>query len=97
MLKPIKMPTTSATPASPAWHALAGPATLDAVSASRDGLTQTEAASRLERFGANLLPPPKRRSPLTRFLLQFHNVLIYVLLGAGLITALLGHLAVPAT
>jgi magnesium-transporting ATPase (P-type) len=28
---------------------------------------------------------------LLRFLLQFHNVLIYVLLAAAAITALLGH------
>src|SRR5690606_29663637 len=36
-------------------------------------------------------PPPARRSALVRFLMQFHNVLIYVLLAAGVITALLGH------
>jgi hypothetical protein len=30
-------------------------------------------------------------SPLLRFLLHFHNILIYVLLGSAVITALLGH------
>jgi hypothetical protein len=35
---------------------------------------------------------PARGSPLTRFLLHFHNILIYVLLGAATITAALGHL-----
>jgi hypothetical protein len=34
--------------------------------------------------------PPKKRGPLVRFLLQFHSVLIYVLLGAAAVTAALG-------
>jgi magnesium-transporting ATPase (P-type) len=55
------------------------------------GLSAEEAARRLERFGRNELPAPKRRGPLLRFLLQFHNVLIYVLVAAGIVTALLGH------
>jgi magnesium-transporting ATPase (P-type) len=59
--------------------------------APRHGLSQAEAAARLARHGANRLPPPRRRGPLARFLLQFHNVLIHVLLAAGLVTAVLGH------
>ena len=46
---------------------------------------------RLERDGPNRLPPPPPRSPWARLLAQFHNVLIYVLLGAGLVTSALGH------
>nr|WP_267869571.1 HAD-IC family P-type ATPase [Massilia agrisoli] len=38
------------------------------------------------------LPPPAGRGPLQRMLAQFNNVLIYVLLGAAAITALLGHM-----
>ncbi|MBZ0145438.1 MAG: HAD-IC family P-type ATPase, partial [Rhodocyclaceae bacterium] len=37
------------------------------------------------------MPPPKKRGPLLRFLAQFHNVLIYVLLAAVAVTAALGH------
>ncbi len=55
------------------------------------GLSSDEARARLERHGPNLLPAPRRRGPVQRFLLQFHNVLIYVLIAAGIITALLGH------
>ncbi len=55
------------------------------------GLSAVEAAHRLKRHGRNELPAPKRRGPLVRFLLQFHNVLIYVLIAAGVVTALLGH------
>ena len=37
------------------------------------------------------MPEPPQRSPVVRFLSHFHNVLIYVLLGAAVITASLGH------
>ena len=55
------------------------------------GLSATEAEERLTLHGRNELPAPRRRSALQRFLLQFHNVLIYVLIVAGIITFLLGH------
>lgn len=55
------------------------------------GLTESEAARRLESYGPNRLPAPKRRHPAIRFLAHFHNVLIYVLIGAGLVTAILQH------
>ena len=48
-------------------------------------------ARRLEQYGPNLLTPANRRGPLLRFLLQFHNVLIYVLLASACVTALLAH------
>ncbi len=55
------------------------------------GLTTEEAAARLQRFGPNMLPRFKRHGPLIRFLLQFHQPLIYVLLAATAITGLLGE------
>nr|MBS0022276.1 cation-transporting P-type ATPase [Gammaproteobacteria bacterium] len=79
-------------PAHPtAWHVLSRDQALNELQSTRQGLTAQQAAQRLARHGPNLLPPPKRRGPLARFLLQFHNVLIYVLLAAAIITALLGH------
>ncbi|MFA7535420.1 MAG: cation-transporting P-type ATPase [Desulfuromonadales bacterium] len=77
---------------SPVWHALAAEEVLTRLDSRRTGLTNSEVARQQERFGPNRLPPPRRRTPLQRFLLQFHNVLIYVLLAAAGITALLGHL-----
>ncbi|MGE0082015.1 MAG: cation-transporting P-type ATPase [Thiohalomonadaceae bacterium] len=56
---------------------------------SQAGLTTEEARQRLQEHGPNRLPPPARRTALMRFLLQFHNVLIYLLLGSAVITALL--------
>jgi magnesium-transporting ATPase (P-type) len=74
------------------FHARGADEALEAFATSRArGLSGEEARARLERYGRNMLPPPKRRSPLQRFLLQFHNVLIYVLIVAGIVTMLLGH------
>ncbi len=53
------------------------------------GLAEEEAEQRLARFGPNVLPPPRKLHPLQRFLLQFHNPLIYVLLVAGGVTVVL--------
>ncbi len=73
------------------WHHLSAQETLDAVSSSAHGLSHAEAVRRLAQYGPNRLTPPKRRGPLLRFLLQFHNVLIYVLLASACVTALLAH------
>ncbi|MFI0412413.1 cation-translocating P-type ATPase [Actinomadura sp. 3N508] len=56
-----------------------------------DGLTSGEAARRLERDGPNTLPADRGHGPVTRFLLQFNSPLIYVLLVAAGVTALLGE------
>lgn len=55
------------------------------------GLAPEEAARRLARYGPNRLPPPARHPVWLRFLLQFHNVLIYMMLVAAGIAALLSH------
>lgn len=73
------------------WHQESTEAALRLQDSSRDGLVQAAVAERLARFGPNRLTPPPRNGPLKRFLLQFHNVLIYVLLGAAGVTAALGE------
>jgi magnesium-transporting ATPase (P-type) len=73
------------------WHALDAAEVLSALQTESSGLSSPEAENRLQLYGANTLTPPKKRSLLLRFLLQFHNVLIYVLLSAGLTTVFLRH------
>ena len=73
------------------WHCLTADETLVALQSKAAGLSEAEAARRLAEHGPNRLTPAKKRGPLLRFLLQFHNVLIYVLLAAAAVTALLAH------
>ena len=74
------------------WHAYSRDETLRALHSSHNGLTADAVAERLAQYGPNRLRPPQQRSALTRFLSQFNNVLIYVLLVAGVVTTLMGHL-----
>ena len=73
------------------WHTHDSEAIFQILSSSTAGLSLQDAQHRLQEFGLNRLRPAKKKGPLARFLAQFHNVLIYVLLGAGGVTALLGH------
>ncbi len=73
------------------WHSLDHETVLSRLGVDDKGLSTTEAAQRLEQHGRNQLTPQKKRSPLLRFLQQFHNVLIYVLIVTGIVTAALGH------
>ncbi|MEE9910157.1 MAG: cation-transporting P-type ATPase [Deltaproteobacteria bacterium] len=53
------------------------------------GLSVFEANHRLERFGPNSVTAKKQRGSLIRFLLQFNQPLVYILLAAAIVTLLL--------
>jgi magnesium-transporting ATPase (P-type) len=55
------------------------------------GLSGAEHRRRLEQFGPNRLPTVAREGLLKRFFKHFNDALIYVLLAAAAITALLAH------
>ncbi|MGM0672347.1 cation-transporting P-type ATPase, partial [Thioalkalivibrio sp.] len=76
---------------SPDWHALKTDEVFQRLEANEHGLASTEAEARLKETGPNCLPETARTGLIRRFLLQFHNVLIYVLIAAAIGTALLGH------
>ncbi len=78
-------------PLHPAWHTLACAEAEQALQTGADGLSNAEVARRVVQYGANRLAPSKRRGPLRRMLQQFHNILLYVMMGAAVITAFLGH------
>ncbi len=71
------------------WHSLPVEHVFDDLHASKDGLSLLEIKQRRKLYGRNRLKPPKRRSLLVLFFLQFHNILIYILLAAALITLFL--------
>jgi magnesium-transporting ATPase (P-type) len=74
-----------------AWYALPVEKTFAALDGSWDGLASEEAARRQARFGPNRLPEARKPSAVLRFLRQFHNVFIYVLLAAAALAAAIGH------
>lgn len=82
---------TPAADPSRSWHSISVTEAATAVDAPETGLTAEEVDRRLRHYGPNRLRPPPRRGPIRRFLLQFHNVLIYVLLAAAAVAALLGQ------
>ena len=57
------------------------------------GLSAEAAATNLQHHGPNRLPEPDRDIAFIRFIRHFNDVLIYVLLGAGVLTAVLQHWA----
>jgi magnesium-transporting ATPase (P-type) len=73
------------------WHSTHDASVLENLKTTINGLNQDDAKHRLEKHGYNRLPEARKRSAFFSFLLHFHNILIYVLLGAALITAILGH------
>jgi calcium-translocating P-type ATPase len=72
-------------------HARTAADCLADLNARPEGLTATQAAERLATHGPNRLPEARARGPVLRFLAQFNNVLIYVLLAAAVVTGSLQH------
>ncbi len=53
-----------------------------------DGLSQNEAEISLTKYGKNELEKPKKDSFLKKFLLQFKNIMIIILLGSAIISGI---------
>jgi len=74
-----------------AWHSLTAEEAVERLNGSvKAGLDDAEAARRQAQYGLNLLPTARKRGPLMRFLMQFKNVLVYVLIAAGFIKLMMG-------
>jgi magnesium-transporting ATPase (P-type) len=76
----------------PPWHSMEARGVGEKLETDLEGgLSPEEAARRLEEHGPNRLPEEEGESSLVRFLKQFHNVLIYILLVAAVFTGFLGE------
>ncbi len=74
------------------WFALQEAEVLQKTSANlQTGLTTEEAQKRKAKYGANVIPKRKRKTPIELFLQQFNQPLVYILLVASVITALLNE------
>ncbi len=73
------------------WHAVAADEAVRRLDSNiQSGLSRTVVQQRLETYGYNRLPEGRRQGPFMRFLLQFNNILVYVLLGAGFVKLMVG-------
>lgn len=74
----------------PQWHSLPNETVYELLGANKEsGLTPEEEQKRIIHYGPNIIKKKKKNPPLVRFILQFHNPLLYVLLIASLVTAFL--------
>ncbi|MBI2953535.1 MAG: HAD-IC family P-type ATPase [Chloroflexi bacterium] len=73
-----------------AWHQLDIDDVAARLETTQEGLSTEEAKRRLERFGPNELVVGEAPLPLIILLRQIRSPLIYILIGAGVVTVLLG-------
>ena len=73
------------------WHALAATDVQSRLDSGPDGLSNAEVRRRRKIYGLNQLEARRRQSPVLRFVRQFHNILLYVMTGAAVVTAVLQH------
>ena len=72
------------------WHALGVDQASESMQTdSGKGLSNESADQRRETFGPNMLTQKKGQGPVIRFLLQFNQPLVLILLGATLVTLFL--------
>src|SRR3984893_11352439 len=68
----------------PSWYSMTATEVVQRLATDgKNGLNAAEGSRRLQKYGRNQLPEGKKSGPLARFLSQFNNILVYVLLGAG--------------
>lgn len=71
-------------------YALDAAEVVAALGTPEGGLTEAQARERLAIVGPNALPEPRRKPAIVRFLSHFNDTLIFILLGAGAIKAIMG-------
>jgi calcium-translocating P-type ATPase len=72
------------------WHAMPADEVAKRLATNWDtGLDAAEASARLQKYGPNRLPEGKKRGSFMRFVSQFNNILVFVLIGAGFIKLML--------
>jgi Ca2+-transporting ATPase len=82
---------TAPTAAPKNWHQRSAGEALAALGGAADGLSAAEAARRLAEHGRNELKESLPLSPWTIFLGQFKNLIVWILIVAGVISGVLGE------
>ncbi|WP_237144410.1 cation-transporting P-type ATPase [Pontibacter pamirensis] len=72
------------------WHSMDPVEVMELLEVSPvNGLSDEEVTARQEQYGRNVMTPKKQQSAFVRFMLQFHQPLIYILLAATVVTIFL--------
>ena len=90
---PAPPPPPDSAGQTPPWHSRTVPESAAALGTTVQGLTAAQAADRLARHGPNQIAEPNRRSALRVIAGQFADLTILVLLGAALVSGLIGELS----
>ena len=72
------------------WHLLGAEQALEALETRRTGLGESDAASRLNKYGYNEIKEDRRTATLQVVFRQFKNLLILLLLAAALVSSFIG-------
>lgn len=76
------------------WHSSAVETVEAELDTSKtDGLADSEISVREATYGRNVLPKGRAEHPLLRFLRQFNAPLVYILIAAGIVTAIIGGIS----
>ncbi|MCM8749309.1 HAD-IC family P-type ATPase [Thermomicrobiaceae bacterium CFH 74404] len=89
--RPVHATGSQSTVSAESWHALSAEECLRRLGSTSSGLSQAEARQRLQRYGPNQVEEIRPPNLLRLALHQFTSPLIYILLVAGVVTALLGE------
>jgi len=73
------------------WHALKKEEILRQLKTSSKGLSEREAALRLEKYGKNIIKETYKINPVKIFFKQFKSFLIYILILATLVSLIIKH------
>lgn len=74
-----------------AYHTLDTAEVMKRLNTREQGLSPDEAAQLLERHGRNVLKETQTKSLLAKFIEQFKNVMIFILLAAAVLSGILGE------
>ncbi len=73
-------------------YALPPDASLDALGSTKDGLSSPEVEKRRQEYGLNQLDEPEPTPAWLKFIAQFQDPMVYLLLAASVISVLIGEL-----
>jgi potassium/sodium efflux P-type ATPase len=91
MAKPKEPDDNTTRELRPAWHTRSPHQVIDDLHTTENGLSHEQANRLLEKFGPNELRTQQQRPWWRRFVEQLNNILIMILLIAGMVSGLLGQ------